>query len=228
VRHYLIDCLPGLGQSAVLSKQELAHLTVTRPVVGEQFVLTDQQGAQATFSLVDLNAGSVRQETASVLAPHSPDLHLILAVVKGPAMDLAIRMATECGATHIHPTVMTRSIAKGDRADRWERIATSAAKQCQRARPPVILPLSTLQVIATRIPDARYIALPNADSTPAALSQAQALFIGPEGGFTAQEISTAKKLGFLPISLARHVLRTPTAVAAGLSRLGLAATCKHE
>jgi 16S rRNA (uracil1498-N3)-methyltransferase len=228
VRHYLIDCLPGLGQRAVLSEQELAHLHVTRPVVGEQFILTDQQGARATFSLVNLGDGSVRQETAAAQAPSELGLHLILAVVKGPAMDLAIRMATECGATHIHPTVLTRSIAKGDRADRWERIATSAAKQCQRARPPVILPLSPLQVIATRIPDARYIALPNADSTPAAHSQAQALFIGPEGGFTSQEISTAKKLGFLPISLARHVLRTPTAVAAGLSRLGLAATHKHE
>ena len=81
-------------------------------------------------------------------------------------MDLAIRMATECGATHIHPTVMTRSIAKGDRAERWARIATSAAKQCKRAKPPVILPLSTLRTIADCIPAKRYIAVPTTNNEP--------------------------------------------------------------
>ena len=101
MRHYLIDCLPGLGQRAVLSGQELAHLKVTRPIVGAQFILTDQQGRKATFSLVDLDAGSVRQETASIQIADDPDLHLILAVVKGPAMDLAIRMATELSLIHI-------------------------------------------------------------------------------------------------------------------------------
>ena len=46
-----------------------------------------------------------------------------LALLKSPAMDAAVRMATEAGATRIQPILSSRSVATGDRVDRWERIA---------------------------------------------------------------------------------------------------------
>ena len=169
----------------------------------------------------------VQDERAHMALLESPrrvrpegDVYLLIGIPKGQAMDLAVRMATEAGATVIQPVLSQRCIARGDRLDRWQRIAGSAAQQCGRAELPDIRELCPLREGMRAIPDGiqKYVALPGSTQTVSP-HQGAAILIGPEGGLTEQEADRALQEGWTPISLGPWVLRAETAAAVGVAAL---------
>lgn len=217
MRRLRLAPLPSPGDTALLDEGPSHHLLhVLRARPGLEVLVFDGQGAQARARLVDVHQGRARVELLSqpVLAAPAHALHLLLGLLKGPAMDAAVRMATEAGATHIHPLLLQRSVARGDRRERWLRIATSAATQCGRADVPEVFTPLPLREALDSLPsevDAR-VALPGADRLPGSSGPA-AVLVGPEGGLSPKEVQQALDAGLRPMGLGDWVLRAETAAA---------------
>jgi len=163
-------------------------------------------------------------------ATESPlPITLLQGICRKPRMDILIQKSTELGVHRIVPVSCQRSVARieTDRAARkiahWQNIAISACEQCGRARIPVISPPCKPAVaFAQHVPaDATKLLLDPAGmhSIEAELHPGLpvALFIGPEGGLTDDEIADVTDAGFKQIRLGPRMLRTETAPISALS-----------
>ena len=222
LRRFRVPHIPGEGEQLQLDPQASHHLlNVLRVSRGSELRIFDGHGHHADAVLADVVAKQALLVVNKHLRPLSPQpaVHLLLGMPKGPAMDLAIRMATEAGVSEIHPMICERSVPRGDRLDRWAKISQSASQQCGRTDIPVIhspRPLNEVLDLPGDICDRR-IALPN--SSAGTLAEAPtAIAIGPEGGFTPAEVTTALALGYLPVGLGPFVLRTDTAAVVAVAQ----------
>lgn len=154
---------------------------------------------------------------------------LYQALPKADKMELVITKSVELGVSRIVPVASSRSIVKleGDRQDkkiaRWNTISETAAKQSKRA---VIPPVSAVMTVEEALSDCsgfdhKLIPYELADhdsmnETRKVIGSIEpgsrvAVFIGPEGGFTDDEIALATAAGFTPVTLGHRILRTETA-----------------
>ena len=143
--------------------------------------------------------------------------------------------AVELGAFQVIPVAMKRSVVRLDdkkaakKADRWNSIAESAAKQAGRSRiPEVTMPLSYKEALkmaeeldVTLLP---YELAGGMEVTREVIRQIKSgqsvgIFIGPEGGFEPEEVDAAVSMGAKVITLGRRILRTETAGLATLAVL---------
>lgn len=155
---------------------------------------------------------------------------------KSDKMDLIVQKAVELGAAEIIPVSMQRCVVKldatraGKKIQRWQTIAESAASQSRRGVIPRVLPPMTMEeAVAYAEQNTQVRVLPyelqkDDGSTKDYLEsiragQAVSIFIGPEGGFTPEEVELARQAGIRPISLGPRILRTETAGLAFLSWL---------
>jgi 16S rRNA (uracil1498-N3)-methyltransferase len=166
------------------------------------------------------------------------DATLLLAVVKFDRFEWALEKATELGAGTIVPLAASRSerallSAAPKRAERWEKILYESAQQARCLRAPQLHALTSPQeafsadhsavrvLLSERAGDPPLKAVLDgkmaggkpSPSGPVKLS----LAIGPEGGWTDEEFGAAEAAGFLPATLGGNILRTETAVVAGLA-----------
>lgn len=218
MRRLRVDLLP-LEPGSTLPDGVAHHLeNVLRARADQHVLLFDGAGREQEAVVRSLGpltldpAGPVRVQDA--LLP----VHLVLSVLKHQAMDLALRMAVEAGATHIHPVLMERTVAKGDRADRWERILSSAATQCGRADLPILHGVERLDRCLDQLDLPVLFGAPGAPR-PEPLQEPVALVIGPAGGLSDREATALLHRGGTPIGMGPHILRAETAVAVGLGLL---------
>jgi 16S rRNA (uracil1498-N3)-methyltransferase len=202
------------GDVVALPNEEAEHLTrVLRLKAGERVIVFNGRGQAfaAEVQSARKNAVHVRVGAATEAAPEARvRITLVQAVLKGDKMDDIVRDAVMIGVAAIQPVVTARSevtlasIARGRRRDRWERIAVSSAKQCGRAIVPVILEPEPFEAVATLIDDrqlpgpALMLVEPLASVDAVSLGELDgpapresSLLIGPEGGWTPEEIRTA-------------------------------------
>jgi len=164
-------------------------------------------------------------------------LHLLLAVFKFDHMEWAIEKATELGIARITPILARRTekhLAQAalKRSERWRRIALEASKQSRRtdipeiANPIALKPALELEQSPTRIllseteqATTLTTALENSQRTTAseAASQNVALAIGPEGGWTPEEMSLFAQHQWQPVTLGPRILRAETAAIAAIA-----------
>jgi 16S rRNA (uracil1498-N3)-methyltransferase len=205
---------------------EAAHhlLRVVGVAPGEAVELYAPDGQAVVARLAGVEHGAAVLHTEG--APHTvgagmPERWLLIARLKGPAFDTALRMATELGVSHILPVQAARSVAKGDKRPRWERVVGSAVQQCGRTQAPHIDPPRDLEGALAAVPAGTpcFVCVPGATLGPSVPGPA-AVLIGPEGGWTEAEVALARAEGAQPLGLGRWVLRADTAVAAALARLG--------
>lgn len=143
-------------------------------------------------------------------------------------MDLIIRQAVELGVTQIVPVLTERSIPRFDqqreagRQKRWRSLVRAAAAQCRRAVLPRVAPvhefaqaLTLLEGQRTVVPweEEKTMGLKELLKQPLAEKQAVFVFIGPEGGFSRQEIAGLDGAGACTVHLGPRILRTETAAA---------------
>ena len=164
---------------------------------------------------------------------------LAQAVLKGDKMDDVVRDAVMMGVAAIHPIVTVRSeislasLTRGRRRDRWERIAVSSAKQCGRAVVPSIAEprqfnVSTGSSARTRgedFPSPVFILVEPNTSAGVALANLEVaipdratLVVGPEGGWTTEEVEAAATLGTL-VTLGQRTLRADAMALVALSAM---------
>ncbi len=126
-------------------------------------------------------------------------------------------MATEIGVQRIIPVLCERSVARADKHDRWQRIIRSSAAQCGRVHLPLLdnvcSPAEALERAAGF--STRVILNPGAAEELQAASP-MAIWIGPEGGFSPDELLIAKEQGWAVAGLGDMTLRADTAAAVSL------------
>ena len=162
-------------------------------------------------------------------------LYLFQGLPKSDKMELIVQKAVELGVYQVIPVAMKRSVVRLDdkkaakKADRWNSIAESAAKQAGRSRiPEVTMPLSYKE--AQKIAEELYLTLlpyelaGGMEVTREVIRQIKSgqsvgIFIGPEGGFEPEEVDAAVSMGAKVITLGRRILRTETAGLATLAVL---------
>ncbi|MGC9324499.1 MAG: RsmE family RNA methyltransferase [Desulfomonilia bacterium] len=206
---------------AVIKAGDARHiLGPLRMKVGDEVPIRDgEQGFRA--KIIAVRRGQVVLEIMSrehLFERGSSRVRLAMGLIALKDMDDVIRFATELGVADIHPVVSSRSnikeISKA-RARRWDGIAREAVKQCQRRSIPVIHeaePLETLIDQRARTWKTRLVARQGAArSIFSYRGDDVGVLIGPEGGFTPDELGRIEKAGFTPVSLGDITLRSVTA-----------------
>lgn len=220
MRRFRVPALAEQGTTITFDRDGSHHLLeVVHIRRGEAVVVFDGTGNEARATLTDVHDGAAVVTIDGPIRSSRPTfpLHLVLAVLKGPAMDDAIRMATEAGATCIRPFLASRSIARGERVDRWERVAASAAQQCGRGDvPSVLAPTDLADALADLVGCELFVAVPGSARAQPANGPA-AVVIGPEGGLTPFEVRAVLAAGGAPVGLGRFVLRADTAAAVAVA-----------
>lgn len=144
------------------------------------------------------------------------NIDVALALIKNDAFSLAIQKLTEIGINKIIPTVMDRSVVKlNEKKDKWEKIVTETLKQCRGVKKTIISDLVELKNIDFNYYDKVIFVFEKSSRTKnlneiLTKKDKNILYIiGPEGGFSEDEIDFLNK--FYTISLGNRILRAPTA-----------------
>lgn len=210
---------------------------VLRMKTGEKVRVSDRSG-HAFFCCLEEIAGnyvSARIEYADETGTELDNpIWLFQGLPKSDKMELIIQKATELGVSEVIPVSMKNCVVKLDakKADnknkRWQTIAESAAKQSKRTVIPVIRPLmnwkealelaKTLDVVLVSYENERGMEATREIIGHITPGQSIGIFIGPEGGFSEEEI-TGLPDEMHRISLGRRILRTETAGLATLAML---------
>ncbi|HYM47507.1 MAG TPA: RsmE family RNA methyltransferase [Burkholderiaceae bacterium] len=223
---FYCEYLPPTGEVAQLRGDEARHAGTSRRLKkGDELWLFDGRGAIARAQLQALhNRGSELDalivERAQQAAP-APPLHLVCALPKGDRASVLVDMATQLGMTSLTPLLCERSVVDPGTGtlERLRRVALEACKQSRRAHLPTILaPTKIADVVMSS--EAMWIAHP--DGVPVAglaqtVDQPLLLLIGPEGGFTDDEIALACGRGAQRVSLGSGILRVEAAAVALLA-----------
>lgn len=219
------------GNKAALSGAHAEHLArVLRARVDQEFDIVAngivRQGriSSVTDARVEFELG---EEIVSDFA--SINLILLLAIFKFDRMEWAIEKATELGVSRIVPLIARRTdshlaSAAQKRVERWRRIAVQASEQSRRTATPEISDPTKLYEAANG-PDSLKIVLSEVEqkvSLPAILTEYAntsevALAIGPEGGWTQEELDFFQKNRWVPVSLGPTILRAETAAIAAIA-----------
>ena len=227
MRRFLSLTLPSPEQNVFLDKEVSHHLL---RVVGiaplEKVELFNGRGLGCVAHLQSVQNGLAEMAWVSNLIRHQKQysLTLVLSLTKGDAFGTALRMCTELGVDTFVPLQAHRSIPKGDKQSRWSKIVNGAAAQSKRLTTPRVLPLQTWNsvwgVLATETESDKWVLHPTPENSPSvsAMTMNTIIFIGPEGGFTNQELSGMLEQGCILRSLGGLVLKADTAAAVACSR----------
>lgn len=215
---------------AVMEGEAAHHVgRVLRAQPGQLYELSD--GTQVWLGRVEtVSRDAVEFSLLEQLAAHQPvvDTTLLLAVVKFDSMEWALEKATELGVARVIPLAASRSekalvAAAAKRAERWRRILLEASQQSRRVQVPVLGELAKPEKVFAAQREGLRILLSESAQAPALRNILRegasrvTLAIGPEGGWTEEEFAAARSAGFAQAGLGKLILRTETAVVAGLA-----------
>lgn len=214
----------GLGE-VVIPKQLARHAAVVRSKSGDALELLDLEGTIAVGRLVRWHKGACVVEVLHLERergePPGP-LVLALAILHTEAFSWAVEKATELGATCIQPVICARVQGRDHcgRSDRWRRVAAAAVAQCGRSRPPEVREPAPLDEVVHGAVGFRLVADPQTGGEVAgsvAAAGGATVLVGPEGGFTSDEVEKLQKAGFAGLWLGPRTLRAETAAVAALT-----------
>lgn len=205
---------------------------------GQPLELFDGHGGRFHATLSKVTAEAVEGViTESKPAPPVARvrLHLYPGLLKSAAWEWVLEKGTELGAVSFTPVVTPRTVVLVERErvdakrDRWQKVVTAAAKQCKRGdlpeiRPPLRFPEAIREAAERGLTLLACEHMSGSSARPSiqdALAKAAeggkaevSLFIGPEGGFSEEEVELAEALEAIPFGLGANTLRAETAVLA--------------
>lgn len=220
------------GNTIVIWGKDVNHIkNVLRMKTGEEVaVRVEEEQREYRCEIAELGEEEVRL-TLMFIKEEGVELPskitLYQGLPKADKMEMIIQKAVELGVYEIIPVATKRSVVKLDekkaeaKIKRWQSISEAAAKQSKRGIVPRIRPLMTMKeavndAAAKEVKLIPYELAEGMKETKKRIESIQpgeeiAVFIGPEGGFSEEEILLAKEKEILPITLGKRILRTETA-----------------
>ena len=226
-----------LALNALISlSKEIAHYlsnVLRLRVDDELLVFNSQQGEfrarviAVTKRAVDIELLEKKRGVHDSARQTSLCVHLILGLSRGDRMDFAVQKSTELGVNEITPiyTEYGEVRLKPERVEKklqhWQKIAISACEQSGRVDVPVIhKPISVMELSLGETVNKWMLEPSGSDALPLCIAENNCvLLIGPEGGFSANEIDWAQGNDFQIVALGSRILRTETAPVAALAIL---------
>jgi 16S rRNA (uracil1498-N3)-methyltransferase len=218
---YTPDIDPSLSQY-FLSEEESKHaVRVLRLAVGDDVTLIDGKGGLYKAEIKDAHPKRTILQINTVNTEFNKRnhyLHIAIAPTKNlDRVEWFLEKATEIGIDEISLIICQRSERKEAKAERLNKIITSAVKQSIKAYHPVLnAPVNLSQFLKQPFNGQKFIAHCD-DGEKVELAQSiekqnrYLILIGPEGDFTPAEVDTALQNGYKAITLGESRLRTETA-----------------
>lgn len=219
--------------------EDVNHIRkVLRLGYGDNIIVTDGEGTDYLVEIMKMEESLVQTrivESMKNTTEPPVEVTLFQGLPKSDKMDFIIQKGVELGLKRIVPVITERTVVKlaskkdeEKKCERWNRISMEAAKQCNRGViPEVELPMK-FQDAVNAVNDYSLSLIPYEKETGSGLkdilsnritTKKISIFIGPEGGFTEEEIGKAVLSGVHPVTLGPRILRTETAGIAVLSIL---------
>lgn len=222
--------------SVQITGDDVHHLLkVMRAKLGDKVICSDGLSREAIVKIIEVHKEVITASIIEELAmDHEPSAEVWIAqsLPKLDKLETVIQKCTEIGASRVIPFSSERTVVQYDekkqakRHERWSKIAKEAAEQAHRNRVPMIdTPMSWKQLLKL-VPDVQLALICYEKDThntfKTILEQNSPLkkiliIVGPEGGFTTQEIEQAEAAGCHTIGLGKRILRTETAAMVALT-----------
>jgi len=236
IPRFFASDVSALARLARLSGDEAHHLSrVLRLARGAPVLVFDGAGRQWAGLVATVKRTDVEIELGDpVAAAAEPPvlITLLIGLLKGDQMDTVVRDATMLGVHAIvplrtdHVTVPDRAWRSGAALARWQRVAVASAKQCGRAVVPAVKPVEAFASALTssdaecRVLCAEPVRAGDARDVRSLARPASAMvFVGPEGGWSPEEIDLALAAGAALVRLGPRTLRAEAVPAVLLSAL---------
>lgn len=215
----------------VLTGEDRHHfLNVLRKGLGAEIAVLNGQGQEFLVKVIDISSEQVIGEILWQV-PHQTEpkvkIRLVQSLPKADKFELIIQKNTELGVAIFQPVITERSMIRLDplqalkKTERWHKIIREAAEQSGRQLIPSIGPVKNWsQFISETNPEGLWLipwegererpmkeVLMAQQDMPEQIS----VLIGPEGGFSQNEVEQAMKAGAIPVTMGPRILRTETA-----------------
>ena len=214
-----------------ITGSDVKHIkNVLRLSEGKEITINDGQGHDYQCIIKQIDRDVISTEIVERKESNSePPVETVLfqSLIKGEKMEFVIQKSIEIGVTTIIPLITDRCVVKLEtqkkqqsKLERWQKIAESAAKQSKRGIiPQVLAPLTYKEAIAYACENLEKSCIPfeNEHShhlkgfLKGEISKSIGIFIGPEGGFTDEEVEYAMQHNVSPVTLGKRILRSETA-----------------
>ena len=200
---------------------------VLRIRVEDSIVLFDGSGYEFSATVATVSRKKIELHIGNAQLPETDsdlDVVLIQSLLRGERMDFCVQKATELGVSTFIPVFTERTVVKipkertEKRRQHWQAIAVSACEQSGRAIVPDVLPPQTLiEAVTSASTNAPVLLLdPWADASPLPSLPPPpegkiAVCVGPEGGFSDEELDALRASGVTSVTCGPRVLRSETA-----------------
>lgn len=244
MKRFFVEHIGEEEKSVLISGKELHHLKdVLRLKKGANIIVFDGKGREFIGTIEAVGKDEARiviEKKLDAFKESRFEITLAQGIARGEKMDIIIQKATELGVSRIIPFAASRVVPKlrggeqiAKKTKRWQRIALEAAKQCRRdVVPQIEEPITFAEVLSRYSHGAeKYIKIIPWEGEKKNILKdilnvedfsGCVVLIGPEGGFSGDEVVEAKKAGFLPVTLGPRILRTETAA------ISIAAIVQYE
>lgn len=239
MRYFFIKQSDLAGSKAIVKGSDAHHIkNVLRLKPGDKIGLFDGTGLNYETKIVTLLSKSIEVfviRRFSSTTESNVKITVAQALLKDRKMDSLVRQLTELGITRWIPFIAKRSVPRPDkkrlfaRTERWNKIAKEALKQCKRFCSPEIGSTVSFEDVLNLGKDSdlkivfweEELKPVNIKLLPPHARHPESIFVllGPEGGFTSQEVENAKASGFITAALGPRILRAETATIAACTLL---------
>jgi 16S rRNA (uracil1498-N3)-methyltransferase len=215
---------PDIARNTALPAEEAAHaVRVLRLCRGDEIALTDGKGALYRARITLAASGRCEVEIVERREPDLPEtvgVHIAVSPTKSAdRMEWFVEKAAEIGIQAITLLECRHSERREMKTVRLEKALTGAVKQSRQATLPLLTGMTPFRTFIRQPFDGHKFIAHCDDTVAARLLLAKAcppgenalILVGPEGGFSSEEVADAMAAGFTPVSLSPHRLRTETA-----------------
>jgi 16S rRNA (uracil1498-N3)-methyltransferase len=210
-----------IGESTKISIDDDALLNQWRNVLrlntGSSVILFDNSGFEYTAQFMELTylkAELVITEKRKNKFSPKKEVFLFQSLIKSDKFEWILEKGTELGVMHFKPVLSQRSVAKKINLERAQKILTESSEQSGRAILPTIDELVSLEKSLINLPASGIVFDPSGSpfqNSSTLVPKSVSVFVGPEGGFTDQELQMFKSRNIPIVSLGTQILRAETA-----------------
>jgi 16S rRNA (uracil1498-N3)-methyltransferase len=221
LHRFFIPSIPA-AETFELVEPTLVHqlVSVLRYTIEEEFVLFSEGSDDIVVSVRSISKKEITvSKTRTIPAQQHPQIHLIaiVSIIKQDLFELVVQKLTELGVKAIVPLITTRTTKQSLRHDRLVRISTEATEQSGGNTLVTIHDPLSLENCLTAFPFPSIVFDPRAkEQTLDVPKGTQVMYIGPEGGWSAEDFDLFKKYSVYSKRLGYTILRTETAAIVGV------------